>query len=269
MTARNDLERRLADFYESEAPPRAPEWVLGTVLETIDTTRQRHALVRVPWRLPRMNSYAKWAIATVVVLAVGALGFAFLRPGPAPGVGGPSVSSPSPAPTVSPDPSAPPPLAESFTSTQHGITMSYPAGWTVRRATEPWTPTSERGFQAPALDNIYDPVLNDHLFFGIASQPLAGVTPDEWVTDFLADPDTGCRSGPTEPITIDGANGRMCEGLAAVSAGGRGYFVRLYTSGDEPWLSTYYDQAWFRGVLDTVRLDPAAAVDASPSPSSS
>jgi hypothetical protein len=267
MTAEHDLERRLADYYATEAPSRAPDWVLGSVLETIDTTPQRRVLIRVPWRFPTMNTYAKWAIAAVAVLAVGAFGLSLLRTSPTPGVGT-SPPSPSPSPSLSPGPSAPPPLGGTFTSSLHGISISYPTGWVVKEATEPWTPTSLCDYWSPCFDNIYDPGLESNLFLGLASQPLAGTRPDEWVTSFLADPES-CGPGATEPITIDGAQGGMCGGLAAVSAGDRGYFVRLYSSGDQPWLATYYDEAWFRGVLDTVQLDPAAAVDASPSPSNS
>jgi hypothetical protein len=268
MTAEHDLERRLADYYATEAPSRAPDWVLGAALSTIDSTPQRRVLIRVPWRLPTMNSYLKWAIAAVVVLAVGALGLSFLRTSPTPGVGT-SSPSPSPTPSASPDPSAPPPLGGSFTSTIHGISVSYPTGWVTVPATEPWTAASEvYNFSSPDFDHIHDPVLEDHLFLELASQPLAGKTGDAWISDFLGAPE-GCEGAPTEPITIDGASGLICAGLTAVAIGDRGYYLRLSTSGDEPWLSTYYDQAWFRGVLDTVQLDPAAAVDASASPGSS
>jgi hypothetical protein len=268
MTARHDLERRLTDYYATETPSRAPDWVLGTALSTIDSTRQRRVLIRVPWRLPTMNTYAKWAIAAVVVLAVGALGLSVLRTSPTPGVGSPSPS-PSPSPSASPDPSAPPPLGGTFTSSLHGISISYPTGWVTVPATEPWTAASGvYNFTSPDFDHIHDPVLEDHLFLELGSQPLAGKTGDAWISDFLGAPE-GCEGAATEPITIDGASGLICERATAVAIGDRGYYVRLSTSGDEPWLATYYDEAWFRGVLDTLQLDPAAAVDASPSPGSS
>jgi hypothetical protein len=268
MNASHDLERRLADHYASEVPPRAPDRVLEAVLDTIENTSQRRVLVRAPWRFPRMNTYAKWAIAAVVVLAVGALGLSVLRTSPTPGVGT-SPPSPSPSPSPSPDPSAPPPLGATFTSTIHGISVSYPTGWVTVPATEPWTAASEvHNFTSPDFDHIHDPVLEDHLFLELGSQPLADKTGDAWISDLLGSPE-GCEGAPTEPMTIDGATGLICEGLTAVAIGDRGYYFRLSTSGDEPWLATYYDEAWFRGVLDTVRLDPAAAVDASPSPSSS
>jgi hypothetical protein len=88
MSANHDLERRLADFYATEDPSRAPDWVLEAALTTIDTTPQRRAFIRVPWRFHDMNSFAKVAVAAVVVIAVGALGLAVLRPGSGPGVGG-------------------------------------------------------------------------------------------------------------------------------------------------------------------------------------
>ncbi|HEX5012737.1 MAG TPA: hypothetical protein VFV72_01170 [Candidatus Limnocylindrales bacterium] len=261
MNASSHLERRLADYYASDSSPRAPDWVLGAALATIDTTPQRRAFLRVPWRFPTMNTFAKVAVAVVAVIAVGAVGLAVLRPAaPSSGVGG----SPSRPPSQDPDPSAPPPLDPSFTSTINGITLQYPSGWTTAPATEPWTPTSPMSFESAAADHIYDPQLRDHLFLTAASQPLGGKAGDTWVTDFMADSAQGCAA-PTQQITIDGASGEACSGLAAVAAGGRGYFVRLYASSDDAWLANYYDDAWFRQVLDTVQLDPGAAVDASPS----
>jgi sugar lactone lactonase YvrE len=52
MSARPDETRRLRSHLESEAPTRAPDWILGAVLATIDTTPQRHR--RVPRRIHDM-----------------------------------------------------------------------------------------------------------------------------------------------------------------------------------------------------------------------
>ncbi len=263
MSVDHELERRIADFYSTETPARAPERVLESALATIDTTPQRRAFIRVPWRFPAMNTYAKLALAAVAVIAVGAIGFAVWRPGTDTGVGGPG---PTPSPTVSPspDPSAPPPLGETFTSNIHGISISYPTGWVATPATQPWTPSSETNFESPALDRLYDPVLMDHLFLGLASQTLAGKTGEAWVTDLLDAPDWACGDA-RKPITVGGASGLLCSNLAVVSSGDRGYLIWLYTSGDDPWLERYYDEAWFREVLATVTLDPSAATEASPS----
>jgi hypothetical protein len=99
MNANLDLERRLSDYYASEAPPRAPDRVLAGTLAAIDSSTQRRVLIRAPWRFPTMNSYAKFAIAAVAVIALGALGVTVFRGGapPGPDVGVPSSASPGPS----------------------------------------------------------------------------------------------------------------------------------------------------------------------------
>ncbi len=144
MNANDRLERRLTEFYESESPPRAPDWVLRSALETIDDTPQRRVLIRVPWRFPHMNTFAKVAIAAVVVIAIGALGLSLLRPSGSSGVGGQPTASPSPSPSDAhlrrehlPDP--PPALTETFTSDRHGFSTSYPTGWVHATCDDAWT----------------------------------------------------------------------------------------------------------------------------------
>jgi hypothetical protein len=275
MTANHDLERRLADYYEAEAPPAAPDWVLRDALATIDVTPQRRVFVRVPWRnFPTMNTYAKLAVAAVAVIAIGAVGISVLRPGNSPGVGG-QIVTPSPeasrslppVPTSPPTstPSPAPPLTQSFTSALHGLSVSYPDGWTTQAATEPWT-GGPYLFREPIADFVYDSARTDHLFLTMASQPIGDSTPDEWVAEQVALE----QCAVTEPITVDGATGLIgaddCN-VAFVTAGGRGYVFWLYTSGDEPWLSVTYDRAWFEEVLVTVQLLPEDAVDVAPSAS--
>jgi hypothetical protein len=273
MNADQDLERRLTDFYATEAPPRAPDRVLEEALATIDTTRQRRALLRVPWRYPNMNGFARYAIAAVAVIAIGAVGFLVLQRGTGPGVGGPApTATPSsiPSASLSPPPSPSPTSAlaptTTFTSAIHGISVSYPERWAAQAATEPWT-GGGYVFGEPTADFLYDPVLTDHLFLTIASQPIGDSTPDEWVAEKLA-LDDGCAA--TEPIAVDGATGLIgaddCNVLA-VTTDGRGYLISLYTSGDEAWLSTTYDRAWFGAVLATVQFQPEDAVDVAPSSS--
>ena len=273
MNANDNLEREIADAYHAEAPHRAPDWVLANALETIESTPQRRVLIRVPWRFPDMNNtFAKLAIAAVAVLVIGVVGLNMLSPRGSSNVGGPAPSaspspSLSPSPSPSPDPHAPPPLSETFTSTVNGLSISYPKGWVTARATEPWTASSDPNYGSAARDQVHDPVVKDHLFFSMASQPLSGKTADAWVAAVLAEPEDGCAGQPIEPTAIDGTPGQMCDGLAAVAAGGRGYFVRLYTSSDEPWIRPNYDYAWFKTVLETVQLDPASATDGSASTS--
>lgn len=217
-----------------------------------------------------MNSYAKTAIAAVAVVAIGAVWIAVLRPGTSPGVGGPALTpTPPPSPSATsrptPSPTPAPPLTQSFTSTLHGFSMSYPEGWIAQAATEPW-PGGPYGFRTPSGDFLYDPTLTDHLFLAIASRPIGGAAPDEWVAEQLTLED--CRV--TEPIAVDGATGLIgadgCN-VAAVPTNGRGYLIWLYTSRDDAWLSTTFDRAWFEDVLATIKLQPEDAVDVAPSPS--
>lgn len=81
MNAKPDLERRLASFYEAEAPQRAPDWVLTAALATIETTPQRRSFIRVPWRFPPMNGLPRLAAIVVAVAAVAAVGFVAMTGG--------------------------------------------------------------------------------------------------------------------------------------------------------------------------------------------
>ena len=274
MTANDSLERRIADHYAAEATPRAPDWLLASTLETIEDTPQRRVLMRVPWRFPHMSNFAKLAVAAVVVIAVGAVGLSVLRPSTSSGVGGQPIASPSasPSPTPSPSPSgsavSPPALTETFTS-ERGFSISYPTGWVTRPATSSWT-TGFPDFGSTAGDIIYDPVLESNLWIVVASQPLAdGTTAAQWVDDLMAvaSAEDFCDP-PIEPVTIDGNQGKQCGSpTAAVAAGGRGYAIGLYTSGDDPAIAATHDQAYFDEIVATLRLQPEDAVDTLPSAS--
>jgi len=156
-------------------------------------------------------------------------------------------------------------LTESFTSTLHGMSMSYPEGWSAQAATAPW-PGEVLFFRVPEGDFLYDPTLTDHLFIAIASQPIGDSTPEEWVAEKLTL--EGCAA--TEPFAMDGATGLIgadaCNVVAATTDG-RGYLIWLYTSDDQAWLSAIYDRAWFEEVLATVQLQPEDAADVAPAAS--
>lgn len=274
MTAKRDLERRLTDFYASEAPNRAPDWVLERALDAIDQTKQQRPVIGALRRIPAMSTFSKVAAAAVVIVGVVAVGAMVARPGPGPGGPGPSAStSPSASPVRTPGPSpsnvapSPPPLSETFTSTIHGYSIDHPAGWIAIPATATW---AGQGliFGAPEGDTVHDPALTDHLFFGISSMALDGTPGADWGTDWLATEEAEC-SVSIEPITIDGSDGLLCgPGIAVAWVEDRGYVFRLYTSGDEWWLAETYGEAFFRNALATVDLRPdEAVVAAAPSPS--
>ena len=68
----------------------------------------------------------------------------------------------------------------------------------------------------------------------------------------------------TEPIAVDGAtDSSAAEGcdLAVVTTDGRGYWISLRASKDDPSAVAPYDRAWFVEVLATVQLHPEDAVD--------
>ena len=273
MNANDSLERGIADVYEREAPSRAPDWVLSSVLDAIDTTPQRRVLIPAPWRFRHMNTFAKAAIAAVVVVAIGAVGLSVLSPGRSSGVGGqPSASpsvSPSPSLSTSPDPSAPP-LSQTFTSERHGFSMSYPAGWEAIHATAPST-TALPQFGAADGDFVHDPALDvAHLFIASASRPLGSEDAAQWPAKTLSALAAADECAlPLTPITIDGSAGQLCGMVAATSAGDRGYVFALYTSGDDPDAVAAFDDAFFRSVLATVRLTPETADDSPAAPSAS
>lgn len=273
MNVSRDVERSLTDLYADEGRTRAPDRVLKSVLDTVDITPQRRAVIGLPRRFQTMNSFAKLAVAAVAVLAVGAVGAVMIAPrSPAIGPGGavspspsplPASPSPTPRPTPTPSPSpSPAALTTTFTSPLNRISVDYPGGWTVQPATQSST-GAETNFGDPTGDFIYEPTFQDHLFIALRSSPLAGQTAEQWTADQKVA--TECPS--TTPATIDGIAGTIgtdCE-VALVVKGDRGYVIRLYTGDDS--LVAPYDRAWFLDLLATVKLDPASAGGASPSAS--
>ena len=273
MTRNNDLDRQLTDFLRG-GPEELPHQSFDAVRDRTDHTGQR--VVIGPWRLPDMNKIVTIGLAAAA-LAVAVFIGAQVLGSPGGGLGSPPSSTPdataTPEPTPTPEPSpstsaAAPPLTQTFTSTQHGLSMSYPEGWTAEAATEPWTEsTFSLLFGEPHIDFLYDPILTDHLFFSVASQPIDDATPEEWTAAQMAG-DEGCAA--SEPITVDGATGLIgSEGCntAVVTSAGRGYWILLYTSDDDPAAVAPYDSAWFEAVLATVQLHPEDAVDPGTSPS--
>jgi hypothetical protein len=160
-------------------------------------------------------------------------------------------------------------LTKTFTSERFGFSISHPAGWVTRPATEPWT-SGFPNFESTAGDVIYDPTRDaGHLWIMVASQPRAGKSGEQWVDEQLTGlSSAGICEAPREAVVIDGAQGGICSSaVTVVSAGDRGYIILLYVSGDDPADAGTYDQDWFEEVLATVQLQPEDAVDVAPSAS--
>lgn len=270
MSADHDLERRIADFYATEAPARAPDRVLESALETIEDTRQRRVLAHLPWRFPLMPTSARLAIAAAAVVVAAVVGLSVFGQGttPGPGSGGPTPSaSPSPPASPSPSPSASPPaLTKTYTSAFHGISVAHPGDWVVRPATEQWT--SGIPFKGSEFADVIHDRLDDNIFLGMASQALAGRSGDRWADDVSKHPQWGedCAQTlqTTDPVTIGGAPGRIVvncpDGVLTAYAwtADRGYLIVLYP---------IQDRSWFKQILATIQLHPEDAVRASPSAS--
>jgi len=217
-----------------------------------------------------MNKYARltrtalaaFVVAVTLCSCTSAVPTVPASPSPSPSpLAASTAPSSSPSPAASASPTVPasvgPALTETFTSAIHGITISYPAGWSAQPASEPWT-AGPFFFQEPVGDFLYDTSLTDHLFLALASQPLAGRSPDTWAADLLAL--EGCGTGA--PVVVDGAEGVIATdcGMALISIDDRGYMIRLYVSGDDPEVGEVYDRAWFDQVLATVQLNPQDAL---------
>ena len=259
MTAHDDLERQLNDFLR-DGPDELPYQSFDAVRDRTDHTRQR--VVLGPWRVPEMNKFLAIGLGAAAVVVAVLIGYQVFGSTGGGGVGAGPIATPEPTASPEPSPSppaSPPPLTQSFTSTLHGISLSYPEGWTAQAATEPWTDsTFPQNFYAPNVDVLYDPTLETDLFLILASQPIGDSTPEDWVALQMAS-DEGCSSHMA--VTIDGFTGQIgrdeCN-VAVVTAAGLGYWFQLYTGSEAP---ATYDHAWFEEVLATVQLHPEDATD--------
>ena len=269
MTTERETLRIIGTWME-EGRTRLPGHVLDAVLDQLPSTPQSRAVVGLPWRISPMPSLAKLALTAVAIAAVGLVGLTLVQ--------GPSIgpaASPSPTATPSPVTAPPPPFTERFDSPVHGLSISYPAGWEVRPATEPKN-DDPITFGAPYVDVIFEPTLQGDLYIAITSQPLRGLSADDWDLSVGADDFCGPRpegvgvTGGTE--TVDGAHGlatsrirQLCE-FVPVATDTRGYIFGLRGADGAPAEGFGWD--WFKSVLETVNLRPEDAVDA-PSPASS
>ncbi len=176
----------------------------------------------------------------------------------------PASQAPAPPAPSTPAPSIPMDAA-TFTSTVHGVSIDYPAGWQVRPATEPWT-GGELSFDSPAADVLFDPALGVELYLVVASQPYNGLHPQQWLrkqSEWLC-PGERLGAGTAE---VDGTNAyalrcSTSQSAVLVFAETRGYVIRLIASAAEPELTETYSSSWLRELLETVDLRPEDAIDA-------
>ena len=202
------------------------------------------------------------AARTVVVAAVGVAAVVALLFTGASQLREASPSVPATDPTATPRPS-PSPGSSTFTSTIHGLSIVHPSDWQVRPATEPWN-HDPFTFDAPGVDVIFDPTLQDDLYLSLASRPLDGQSAEEWCCSELWAASEVCETGGNfGRIAVDGASAtvRGCDGVAnrfedhvvQVATATRGYVIYLHVA-DDPDLQATYTEDWFDAVLETIEL---------------
>jgi len=174
---------------------------------------------------------------------------------------------------ATPLPSAPP-LTQSFTSPRNGFSIRYPAGWTATPATESWAPGTALDWGQPQLDALQSKTER----FVVSTQRLnPGDSANDWLLRMCRLYEAGwvqCDTAlPTWPvITVGAATGRIFQngvgGGAMPVDGGRVFdaFMVIGDRGYEVTLDGLVDRATFDAMLESMTLDPASAVDASPSP---
>lgn len=273
MTTERETLLMIGSWME-DGRTRLPDHVLDAVLDQLPSVPQRRTVVGRPWRIQSMPSFARLALTAAAIAAIGIVGLTLIQPS----VIGPAASpSPavSPLPTASPSPvTAPPsPFTERFDSAVHGLSISYPAGWATRPATEPKN-DDPITFGASYVDVIFDPTLQADPYIALVSEPLRGQSGEEWVIGVDAVDTCGVREegvGSTGgTYYLDGAYGWAagrvrgaqpagCQYVAAATAT-RGYIIGLHI-GDEQHPEAY-GWGWFQSVLETVDLRPEDAVDA-------
>jgi hypothetical protein len=179
-----------------------------------------------------------------------------------------------PTPTTTENGEALGEFTERFDSPLHGLSIGYPSGWRTRAATEPWG-HDEVAFGAPDVDVIFDPTLQDDLYFALVSEPLDGQEWNDWCCAPLIERTgicataTGFGGGST---TLDGnpawiqscgydVAGDQVVGdhVVFVATATRGYIIQLHV-GNARLLETY-DGDWFEAALETVDLRPEDALD--------
>jgi len=99
MTDDRTLERAARSWLET-GPTEAPDRAVDAALLRIQTIPQERDL-RIPWRLPTMNPFARATlIAVIALVAVG--GAIFVLRSPYGQIGAPTVPPPSPSPSPTP-----------------------------------------------------------------------------------------------------------------------------------------------------------------------
>jgi hypothetical protein len=282
MTDDRSLERAARSWLEV-GPSAAPEAAVEAALARIQTTPQERDLY-FPWRTTRLNQMVRASIGIAAVIVV-LLGAATLlkSPGPGPAPSPSIITTPSPSATAipaSPSPgiSSASPAASgaafplTFVSKRMGFSVGYPDRWSVHPATEDWVVGDTISWGGGSNDDLHGADAR----LSVASQPLKpGDTPASRLQAMIAASPVCTAVRPAPPtIKVGGqlgtvaVNGCVNLGAGGMIPGGRAYVVLLVTGGRayDFILDGNVDPAYLEAIMATVTLDPASAVDASPTP---
>jgi hypothetical protein len=264
MSGKSDIERAL-DGFLADGPERVSDQAFLRALDAIDRTKQRRD-VFAPWRLSLMSINSR--LATMMVVAIVAVGGAMYLLGQHSSVGGPAATSTSgpkttPAATAGAVPTSAPTISTagwaSFTSAIYGFSASHPLDWsqqpaTGSSATTPggdanpdilWSQTGWPDFKGYEIKlpagTTADKFLQTYTADGVktACYPL----PDMWVTTTI--------DGHAAHIAYAGCNEHFYFAQATAVIGNRIWFFVL----DGP------DRSLIVPFLTTVKIDTSKVVD--------
>jgi hypothetical protein len=147
-------------------------------------------------------------------------------------------------------------LTESYASAVHGMSVSYPQGWNLRPATEPWF-EGELTLESTFADVISNP--SGYPFIAMASAALGEKSGLAWTETFLQ----SRPCGTSRAFRLDALQAQIveCEAGAHVVAAddSRGLVVWLYTS-DQPSTEAV---EWFIEMIDTIETEDLPSVQGS------
>jgi hypothetical protein len=238
------LDRRLNEGFRqvaAGADPRVDAGALRTVVRRAEAVRRRRIV----------GLAATAGAATLLVLALFPARALLSREA--------TPTAPRPIPTASPTPK----LTGPHVSKVYGYSMSFPAGWRVIPATQPW-PYGQDIAGAGRRDRYQSP--GAAVVFVSSQQLPRGMTDQQWLTQFL--PKSGevaepqCFQPPArwDPVTVDGHPGGIHGGdfacgftEAVVIADHRAY---VFTAQPNPahWTGEIFDMGVLTPMLASVHL---------------
>lgn len=242
-----------------EGPTELPESTRRAIAVDVRTTHQSRRSTWFRWRFPPVDRLSLVALAAVAVMVLAVAGLAVSRPAseggnvggppPAPSTSDPPSPSEAPSPSPSEAPSAAPipttlvfpVMSESYISERHGYSIALPGYWSATSASLPWSPPAWKLGGSPSARFDFMGHEDQPPWVRAASAPLPEGLPDvnDWIDEYLTFGDPSCvpPRESQEPITIDGAPGRLWDKCGEVEAtvvlDGRVYMFTLFVGSDQ------------------------------------